>query len=512
MTPGPSEVFDYVVVGSGLAGLSFALHAAEHGSVCVLTKAAITESNTNYAQGGIAAAVGESDGWELHEADTLKAGAGLCDPEAVRFLVQRAPAAIEWLRQHGARFDPELGREGGHSRRRIVHHRDRTGWEVERAVSSSVRAHPGITVFEDAFVTRLEVFDGRCAGVAAHVADLGPRAFAARAVLLATGGCGRVYSQTTNPRVATGDGIALADAVGAEIRGMEFMQFHPTALSHEQHRNFLITEALRGAGATLRNHQGRRFMRDYDPRLELAPRDVVARSIVREMERLKTWCVYLDAAHLEPSLLQQEFPTIWSVLREVGIEMESDWIPVVPAQHYSCGGVVTDLSGRTTVPGLYASGEVSSTGVHGANRLASNSLLEALVFSAAAAEAVRDEPEPRARVSGGPSAASVAENEAVRLRKALQAEMSRHAGVFRTDAGLAQAAATIVQLRTELEELPRSSFAPYSAETENLLCVAHHVVDSARRRRENVGLHFNADLEPTAASPASAAPSGRNDP
>jgi L-aspartate oxidase len=293
---------------------------------------------------------------------------------------------------------------------------------------------------------------------------------------------------------------------------MEFMQFHPTTLSHEQHRNFLITEALRGAGATLRNHQGRRFMRDYDRRLELAPRDVVARSIVREMERLKTWCVYLDATHLEPQALQAEFPTIWSTLRELGIELESDWVPVVPAQHYSCGGVVTDLSGRTTVPGLYASGEVSSTGVHGANRLASNSLLEAIVYSGAAAQAARTEPRSEVPEGAPEPEPTVSEHEAVRIRRSLQAAMSRFAGIFRTDDGLEKAQATVAGLLAEWDEAPKAGFSPYAAETRNLLVTAGHVVGAALARRENVGLHFNADLESNPASPAKSAPSAQTAP
>jgi L-aspartate oxidase len=283
----------------------------------------------------------------------------------------------------GARFDHQsdgdlaLGREGGHGRNRIVHHQDRTGWEVERAMTEAVQQHERITVFEHTFVTGLCMSDGRCVGGQAMVEALGPRRFLAGAVMLASGGCGRMYQHTTNPRVATADGIALAAGVGAEIKNMEFMQFHPTTLYHPQMRSFLISEAVRGAGATLRNHLGRRFMYDYDERLELAPRDVVARAIEAEMKRLGTWCVYLDMTHLDPALIKHEFPTIYSQLASVDLEIDKDWIPVVPAQHYSCGGVVTDLHGMTSVPQLFAAGEVTCTGVHGANRLASNSLLEA---------------------------------------------------------------------------------------------------------------------------------------
>ncbi|MCW5937734.1 MAG: L-aspartate oxidase [Fimbriimonadaceae bacterium] len=507
------EQHDFLVVGSGLAGLTFALRASEHGRVCVLTKAALTESNTNYAQGGIAAAIGESDDWQLHEEDTLVAGAGLCDVEAVRFLVRQAPAEIEWLRSLGARFDLSLGREGGHSRNRIVHHADRTGWEVERAVSGAVRENPNITFFENAYATNLLTANGRVVGVRAEVADLGARHFLGRAVMLATGGCGRLYAQTTNPRVATADGIGLADGVGAEIRDMEFMQFHPTTLHHAQAGGFLISEAVRGAGGTLRNHRGRRFMYDYDKRLELAPRDVVARAIEREMQRLATWCVYLDTTHLDADLLEQEFPTIWSTLRNLGMEMEKDWIPIVPAQHYSCGGVVTNLKGQTTLPGLFAAGEVARTGVHGANRLASNSLLEAMVFSSAAAAAAKDEPAPGTPATLPPPPKSVLENDAVRIRHSLMNAMSQGVGVFRTTAGLRSAQERVAELRDEYESANEAPFSTYSLETLNLLVAARYVVDGAIQRRENVGLHYNADFDQTVRArperPATAAPKAR---
>jgi len=491
------ERYDYLVVGSGLAGLTFALRASEHVSVCVLTKAEITDSNTNWAQGGIAAAVGEADDWHLHEEDTLVAGAGLCDPTAVRFLVQQAPAAIEWLRGLGARFDLQLGREGGHSRNRIVHHADKTGWEVERVVSDAVRRNPKITVYENAFVTRLiSTPEPRTVvGLTAHIADRGLKAFQGRATMLATGGAGMLYSRTTNPRVATADGIGLAKETGAEIRDMEFMQFHPTVLYNQQLQGFLVTEAMRGAGGTLRNHLGHRFMYDYDERLELAPRDIVARSVEREMQRLKTWCVYLDTTHLDSHSLQEEFPTIWEKLRKIGIQIERDWIPVTPGQHYSCGGIVTDLNGLTTVSGLYAAGEVASTGVHGANRLASNSLLEAMVFATSAAKFVQISAESTVEPIHPEQPKCVAESDAVRIRWTLQKCMSENVAVFRTNEGLRKAHETISELILEYDRLPEAPYSQYCLETANLLVAARIAVDGALARKENVGLHFNADLE-----------------
>ncbi len=493
------ESVDYLVIGSGLAGLTFALKAAEHGNVIVLTKAQMTDANTSYAQGGIAAAVGEADSWALHEEDTLIAGAGLCDPKAVRFLVQQAPAAIQWLIDLGTQFDINksgdlaLGREGGHSRNRIIHHLDKTGWEVERAMIQAVKKHKNITVFEHAFVTSLLTANGRCVGAQAQLDELGLRNFSAKATMLATGGCGRVYTHTTNPSVATGDGIALADGAGAKIANMEFMQFHPTTLYHPQMRSFLISEAVRGAGGTLRNHLGRRFMYDYDSRLELAPRDVVARAIEAEMKRLGTWCVYLDVTHLPSEKITEEFPTIYEKLKGIGLEIDKDWIPVVPAQHYSCGGVVTDLKGQTTVPGLYAAGEVASTGVHGANRLASNSLLEAIVFSTAAAQASKNEPKPKG-TGKQTSWKCIPEAESIRIRGALQRTMTANVGIVRRTVDLMKALKTVNALIEDYDRQPQAPFSPHPLETHNLLITARHVVQDALDRKTNVGLHYNVDF------------------
>ena len=494
------ESVDYLVVGSGLAGLTYALRAAESGTVMVLTKAQMTDSNTSYAQGGIAAAVGEADSWELHEEDTLIAGAGLCDPKAVRFLVQHAPIAIQWLIDLGAQFDVNtagglaLGREGGHSRNRIIHHLDKTGWEIERAMIKAVQSHKNITIYEHAFVTSLLMHNGRCVGAQAQLDELGLRNFKAKATMLATGGCGRVYTHTTNPSVATGDGIALADGAGAKIANMEFMQFHPTTLYHPQMRSFLISEAVRGAGGTLRNHLGRRFMYDYDPRLELAPRDVVARAIEAEMKKLGTWCVYLDVTHLKSEKIREEFPTIYEKLKGIGLEIDRDWIPVVPAQHYSCGGVVTDLHGRTTVAGLYAAGEVASTGVHGANRLASNSLLEAIVFSSSAAEVCGQEPEPPAKGGTAKKWKCIPEAESIRIRSAMQRTMTANVGIVRRTADLTKALKTVNALIEDYDRQTDAPFSPHPLETHNLLITSRYVVQGALDRKTNVGLHYNVDL------------------
>lgn len=464
----------------------------------MLTKADVTEANTSYAQGGIAAAIGEADSWELHERDTLIAGAGLCDPAAVRFLVQNAETAIEWLLSLGAQFDTdktgdlELGREGGHSRARIVKHVDRTGWEIERTVAEAIKNHPNIRVFEHTFATQLLMSKGRCVGVQAETEGLGEREFLADSVLLATGGCGKLYEHTTNPPVATADGIGLAYRVGAKIENMEFMQFHPTTLYHPQMRSFLITEAARGAGATLRNYLGQRFMYDYDERLELAPRDVVARAMEAEMKRLHTWCHYLDMAHLPKERIQAEFPTIYERLQAIGLLIHKDWIPVVPAQHYSCGGVKTDLDGRTSVPNLYAAGEVACTGVHGANRLASNSLLEALVFARAAAIAgAKDEAPSAPEPASGPK--SIPEEAAVRIRRSLQKTMTDKVGIVRTTKGLQEAKSGIAKLIREYEGQPEAPFSSFPQETYNLLLAAKCVVEGALARHENVGLHYNSD-------------------
>src|SRR5881275_2307293 len=393
--------FDYLVLGSGIAGLSFALQAARHGSVALLAKRGRSESNTAYAQGGIAAVFGPQDSFEQHIQDTLTAGGGLCREEAVRVTVTEGPARVRQLIDLGAEFTRDasefgyhLTREGGHSQRRVVHAADLTGMEVERTLLQAA-ADAGVQFFEDhhaidfILASRLGAPAERVLGAYALDNRSGQvHSFVAKTVLLATGGAGKVYLYTTNPDVATGDGLAMAHRAGAAVANLEFIQFHPTCLYHPEAKNFLISEAVRGEGGILKLPNGERFMQRHDPRGELAPRDVVARAIDFEIKKHGIDCVYLDITHKGAAFIREHFPTIYARCLEFGIDMTRQPIPVVPAAHYTCGGVLTDLAGRTRVAGLYALGETACTGLHGANRLASNSLLECLVFSEAAAARV----------------------------------------------------------------------------------------------------------------------------
>lgn len=395
---------DVLVLGTGIAGLSFALRASRLGRVALVTKKSDTESNTNYAQGGIAAVVDPNDTFESHIRDTLVAGAFLCHEDAVEILVKEGPDRIRELVEMGVRFtrsrkegNPnhfDLGREGGHSTRRIVHAADLTGREIERALVAKVKGNFNIRVFEhDHAIDLITDRVGEklvCRG--AHVVDSETgdvMSFRARVTMLATGGLGRVYLHTTNPQIATGDGVAMAFRAGARVANMEFIQFHPTTLYHPGARSFLISEAVRGEGGVLRLKSGETFMERYHEMGCLAPRDVVARAIDAELKKSGDECVYLDVTHLDPEKIREHFPHINETCLSVGVDMTRDWIPIVPAAHYSCGGVVTDTDGRTSIDNLYACGEVSCTGVHGANRLASNSLLEAVVFGKRAADDAR---------------------------------------------------------------------------------------------------------------------------
>ncbi len=371
---------------------------------------------------------------------------------------------------------------------------DKTGWEIERVVAEAVANNPNIKVYEHAYVIDLLVENGVCVGALAMLDGPQARLFLASSVFLSTGGCGRLYQHTTNPSVATADGIGLAVRAGAVIENMEFMQFHPTTLYHPQLRSFLITEAARGAGGTLRNHLGHRFMFDYDDRLELAPRDVVARAMEAEMKRLQTWCLYLDMAHLAREATKAEFPTIYEKLKTIGLDITTDWIPVVPAQHYSCGGVKTDLSGRTSIDGLYAAGEVACTGVHGANRLASNSLLEALVFARAAAQASPVGERQTAITVERSKTRAISEARSIHIRRTLQKTMTDRVAIVRSDAGLKEAKKAVDALIGEYEALPEAAYSQHPLETYNLLLAARCVIVGAINRKTNVGLHYNVDL------------------
>jgi L-aspartate oxidase len=510
--PGWAIKADVVVVGSGVAGLTTALRCAAAGArVTVVTKAKLDDGSTRWAQGGIAAALGDGDTPQQHLDDTLVAGAGLCDEPAVRTLVTEGPDAVRRLIASGARFDTSqstgeilLTREGGHHRSRIVHAGgDATGAEVSRALVDAVRAE-GIETIENALVLDLLTdAEGRTAGVTLHVMGEGQRdgvgAVHAPAVVLATGGMGQVFSATTNPAVSTGDGVALALRAGAEVSDLEFVQFHPTVLwlgPEAEGQQPLVSEAVRGEGAYLVDADGVRFMQGQHELAELAPRDIVAKGIMRRMRETGAEHMYLDARHFGAEMWASRFPTILAACRANGIDPVTELIPVAPAAHYASGGVRTDLRGRTTVPGLYACGEVACTGVHGANRLASNSLLEGLVFAERIADDIRDNPPAAgAPVVPGPSRDPLLEHAA---RYEIQRVMTRGAGVLRSAESLAEAAGALERIHTQaVEDLERDEKTAEPCvetwEATNLNLVARVLVAAARRREETRGCHWRED-------------------
>ncbi|MDT5061242.1 MAG: L-aspartate oxidase [Acidobacteriota bacterium] len=493
---------DFIVIGSGIAGLRAAIEIARAGArVTVLTKDRTSESNTEYAQGGIAVALSEEDEVALHEEDTLNAGASLCDERAVHVMVEDGPRYIQELIDWGTEFDREGGRlvftrEAAHSRRRILHaHGDSTGREIVRALISRARGMREIAFVAHAATESLLVVEERVCGVR-YLDPLvrAPRELWARAVVLASGGAGQVFLHTTNPQVATGDGMAMAYQAGAELADMEFVQFHPTALNIEDAPRFLLSEAMRGEGGVLRNLDGERFMTRYHERAELAPRDIVSRSIVAEMQRTASRTVYLDMTALEARFVRHRFPKIYETCQSYGLDITADLIPVSPASHYCMGGVRTDLHGRASLPGLYAAGEVACTGVHGANRLASNSLLEGLVFGARAGSAAAED-----HASGGSvrtnGFAPALEGEtrqgahgqgdiALAVRKRVKRLMWERVGILRDRESVKRAL-------WEFEQIAR---APLARASRNFLNVATLIARNALWREESRGAHFRTDF------------------
>ncbi len=513
-TSSVAQIVDYLIIGSGVAGLTFARNVAPHGSTLILTKKSRAESNSNYAQGGIAGVMDENDDVHLHMEDTLIAGAGICKEDAVKTLVTEGPDRIRELIDLGAQFNMiedelgghrlALGREGGHSRNRIVHAVDRTGYECERALLSAVKDMPNLEILENYFVIDLLVgnADGkrRCVGAIALNTQNGKLyAFLARMVMLSTGGCGRLYLHTTNPEIATGDGVAMAWNAGAVISNMEFIQFHPTCLYHTKGDSFLISEAVRGEGGILRTLDGATFMHKYHPLAELAPRDIVARAIHAERIKKGDPCVVLDITHLDDDFIRKRFPTIYQQCLEYGIDITKEPIPVVPAAHYMCGGVKADLNGCTTLNGLYASGEVSCTGVHGANRLASNSLLEAMVWGHRSAMHVISSPPPplpkNIPTEDIPLSAKMAPlNEIRNMRNELRHHMNDLVGIVRTDKDLARAQELLCAMDATVSQW-LNDYAPHPElyELRNMVTLSKLIVTSAIGRRESRGLHYNLD-------------------
>ena len=496
----PSET-DFIVVGAGIAGLRASVELASAGRVLCLAKREVTESNTQYAQGGIAAALSDDDEVSLHLDDTLKAGDGLCNAEAARVLVEEGPARIEELIEWGTEFDRAganiaFTREGAHSRSRVLHaHGDSTGREIGRALYLKAQALKPIVFREFEFTTELVVRDGRVIGV--RVLDNAGQLYEihASSVLLATGGLGQVYHDTTNPAVATGDGVAMAYRAGAEISDMEFIQFHPTALFLKGAPRFLLSEALRGEGAYLRNIELQRFMHKYHEMGELAPRDVVARAIAHELEIVKRpdAAVYLDLTHLNAEKVRKRFPTIYATCMQYNIDIAEELIPIRPAAHYAMGGVRTDLDGRTSVPGLYAAGEVACTGVHGANRLASNSLLEGLVYGARAARAMRARMQPTPSASTLAPQASLEPNGSTadvdKLIQRVQSLMWQNVAVVREGKALRQTLADLTSIATTVPQATGRR----AHEAANILQTGMLITRSALARQESRGAHYRLD-------------------
>ncbi|MDF3969573.1 L-aspartate oxidase [Escherichia coli] len=514
----PEHSCDVLIIGSGAAGLSLALRLADQHQVIVLSKGPVTEGSTFYAQGGIAAVFDETDSIDSHVEDTLIAGAGICDRHAVEFVASNARSCVQWLIGQGVLFDTHvqpngeesyhLTREGGHSHRRILHAADATGREVQSTLVSKAQNHPNIRVLERSNAVDLIVSDkiglpGTRRVVGAWVWNRNKETVKtchAKAVVLATGGASKVYQYTTNPDISSGDGIAMAWRAGCRVANLEFNQFHPTALYHPQARNFLLTEALRGEGAYLKRPDGTRFMPDFDERGELAPRDIVARAIDHEMKRLGADCMFLDISHKPADFIRQHFPMIYEKLLGLGIDLTQEPVPIVPAAHYTCGGVMVDDHGRTDVEGLYAIGEVSYTGLHGANRMASNSLLECLVYGWSAAEDItRRMPDAHGVSTLPPWDESRVENPDERVViqhnwHELRLFMWDYVGIVRTTKRLERALRRITMLQQEIDEYyAHFRVSNNLLELRNLVQVAELIVRCAMMRKESRGLHFTLD-------------------
>ena len=501
--PASPSGYDYIIIGSGIAGLNTALLAAEHGSVLVITKERIDDCNSRYAQGGIAAAVGPGDSVALHQRDTLEAGAGLCDPDAVAVLTGQGPNSIAGLIQWGVPFDTmhgqiALGREGAHSMPRILHAGgDATGQHIENTLAERVRSNEGITVLEYTHAIRICVEDGVASGVEVMESDTGERRIVSGGVVIvASGGAGQLYRYTTNPQVATGDGVALAFLAGADVMDMEFYQFHPTALWLQGAPTFLLSEAMRGEGAVLRNADGQPFMANYHLMADLAPRDVVSRAIASEMERADGQPALLDISHLPAATVSSRFPTIYAECRRYGLDITQEPIPVAPAAHYMMGGIRIDTWGRTNIAGLYACGEAACAAVHGANRLASNSLLDTLVFSRRLVDATLGNAPDYAPDDGDNLRIPLADRAMVcatvpeRGRENLRDLMWRNAGITRNGTRLLLTA-RILNLWQRTMPTPETAT---DYELRNMLVVSRLIVEAALQRRESRGAHHRADF------------------
>jgi len=510
----------FLIIGSGIAGLSYALKVAEHDKVLIVTKNTLEETNTSYAQGGIAAVTDKLDSYEQHISDTMVAGAFLNDENIVRMVVNRAPSAIASLMQWGTQFDTtsdgslDLAKEGGHSTHRILHHKDNTGHEIQRALTAKVKAHANIEVFEHCFAIDLitqhhlgQIVTRKTGGIecyGAYVLDLkdgGIHTILAKTTFIATGGIGNIYETTTNPTIATGDGIAMVSRARGVVENMEFVQFHPTALYNPMERpSFLISEALRGAGAILLNHKGESFTERYDPRGSLAPRDIVARAIDSEMKQTGHHFMFLDGRHIDKNVWLEHFPNIFNKCKSLGIDVFIDLIPVVPAAHYLVGGIKVDEHARSSIKNLYAAGEVSSTGLHGANRLASNSLVEAIVYAEIAAETAIKERlanHYKTEVPDWDDKGTTATEELVLItqsHKELMQIMSSYVGIVRSDLRLERALRRLEIIHKETESLYKKSVVTKEiCELRNAINIAYLTIKMAMQREQSIGLHYNID-------------------